>query len=273
MPAKRIIAILAIAAAMLIQGCSSSDAPKASVSQSDGRLTLTLPGDVTMEFIRIEPGTFLMGSPPSEKDRDDIEGPQHKVTLTRPFYMSATEVTQGQWTALIKSNPSKFQGDPALPVEQVTWELAQAFIEKMNQLGAGVYRLPTEAEWEYACRAGTSTRYFWGDDLYYTDMAPYAWYDTVSDWSTHPAGMKKPNAWGLYDMAGNVSEWCSDVYAPYPAEAQTGPTGPAEGGVHVRRGGSYYNFGWDCRCASRNVQSPPPGQLSILGLRLVREAE
>ncbi|MBC7324568.1 MAG: formylglycine-generating enzyme family protein, partial [Moorella sp. (in: Bacteria)] len=134
-------------------------------------------------MVLIPAGTFMMGSPNNEQDRSSNEGPQHQVTLTKPFYLGKYEVTQAQWKAVMGSNPSYFRGNN-LPVEQVSWNDCQTFIQRLNQLGQGTFRLPTEAEWEYACRAGTTTRFYWGDDPNYSQIGQYAWYDRNSNSQT-----------------------------------------------------------------------------------------
>ena len=188
----------------------------------------------------------MMGSPSNEKDRDSDET-QHRVTLSKGFYLQTTEVTQAQWKAVMgSSNPSHFKGDD-LPVEQVSWNDAQDFIQKLNaKEGTHVYRLPTEAEWEYACRAGTKTAYYWGSSM----DGDYCWYNSNSSSKTHPVAQKRSNDWGLYDMSGNVWEWCSDWRGSYPSGFVTGPQGPSSGPTWVLRGGSWTGFPWYCRSAA-----------------------
>jgi len=198
---------------------------------------INLGNDVKLEMLLIPAGKFKMGSPESEKGRDDDET-QHEVTLTKPFYMGKHEVTQEQWEAVMGNNRSKTKG-AKLPVTDVSWEDCQEFIKKLNENTKGGYRLPTEAEWEYACRAGTTTEYSFGDKI------------TPKDGNYHDSeinkpvavGSYKPNAFGLYDMHGNVFEWCNDCYAKYPAGAVTDPKGPATGTYRVLRGGSFLNLG------------------------------
>ena len=165
---------------------------------------------IGMEFVKIPEGEFMMGSPSDEGDRDNDEGPVHKVTIEESYYLGKYEVTQEQWREVMGSNPSYFKGDD-LPVEKVSWTDAQMFIQKLNEMeGTNIYRLQSEAEWEYACFAGTTTRYYFGDDE--SRLGDYAWYLDNLDGQTHPVGQKKPNPWGLYDMHGNVWEWCQDEY-------------------------------------------------------------
>jgi formylglycine-generating enzyme required for sulfatase activity len=207
------------------------------------RETLTIPlthlptGAKPLEMVYIEPGTFMMGSQSEEVGRDDDEGPQHQVTLTNGFYMGKYEVTQAQWEAVMGSNPSYFSGKPNNPVEQVSWDDCQTFIQILNLLYPEyTFRLPTEAEWEYTCRAGTTTRFYWGEDPNDTQIKDYTWYDSPS--GTKEVGGKLPNAWGLYDMSGNVWEWCQDWYGSYGSSSQINPTGPNSGSARINRSGS-----------------------------------
>jgi formylglycine-generating enzyme required for sulfatase activity len=203
---------------------------------------------IGMKLVLIPAGEFIMSSPETEKDRSPNEGPQHKVRITKPFYMGTTEVTQAQWKAVMGNNPSEFQGDD-LPVETVSRDDCQEYLKKLSANEGKAYRLPTEAEWEYACRAGSTTRFYSGDD----DQALYGvgWYNGNSGDKPHPVGQKKPNAWGLYDMHGNLWEWCEDGYGEYPNGDQVDPTGPAQGAECVLRGGSWLNDSGDCRSATR----------------------
>ncbi|MDY6789925.1 MAG: SUMF1/EgtB/PvdO family nonheme iron enzyme [Thermodesulfobacteriota bacterium] len=211
-----------------------------------------------MEFVYIKPGTFIMGSPSSEP-RHQSNARQHKVTLTKGFYMQTTEVTQGQWKAVMGNYPSKFKncGDDC-PVEQVSWNDAQGFIRRLNQKeGSGKYRLPTEAEWEYAARAGSTTAFANGgiSELkcgYDANLDAMGWYCGNSNKTTHQVAQKQPNAWGLYDMHGNVWEWCQDRYGKnYPSGSVTDPTGPSSGPDRVFRGGSWHRDAGFCRSANR----------------------
>jgi len=224
---------------------------------------------IEFTFAYIAPGTFMMGSPSSEPGRDSDER-QHRVTLTKGFYMQTTEVTQGQWKAVMGSNPSHFKdcGDYC-PVERVSWNDCQEFIRKLNQLaGANRYRLPTEAEWEYAARAGSSARWSFGDNE--AQLKEYAWYTENSGGKTQPVARKKPNAWGLYDMHGNVWEWCQDGYGDYPSGSVTDPTGSSSGSDRVGRGGSWDHYAKFCRSAYRYSHTPDY-RFNFLGLRLARD--
>ena len=224
---------------------------------------------IGMQFVVIPPGEFTMGSPEDERDRKDTET-LHKVTLTQPFLMGMYEVTQEQYQNVMGTNPSNFTG-PFNPVESVPWSEAVEFCRKLSALPAEksaghVYRLPTEAEWEHACRAGTTTKYSFDDSV--GRPGDYAWYGENSQSATHLVGRKKPNGWGLYDIHGNVWEWCQDLYGEYPGGAYTDPTGPAAGPDHVRRGGSWLNGSNGCRSAYRGWGTP--GDYSALGFRVVR---
>ena len=227
-------------------------------------------------LVFIAPGTFRMGSPSNEVDRGDNEGPQTAVTISRGFWMGKYEVAQGEYLAVMGSNPSHFQGDMNRPVEMVTWFNATNYCGKLTQRerAAGriatnsVYRLPTEAEWEYACRAWTSPRFSYGDDPGYTNLAQYAWYAANSGGTTHPVGQKLPNPWGLYDASGNVWEWCLDWYAPYPGGTALDPQGPATGVDRLFRGGSWIGPGNGSRSAQR-FHNLPTITFDNVGFRVV----
>jgi len=219
-----------------------------------------------MNFAYIRPGIFMMGRPSSESGRSSDEK-QHRVTLTKGFYMQTTEVTQGQWRAIMGSNPSKFStfGDDC-PVEQISWNDAQEFIRKLNRKeGGSRYRLPTEAEWEYAARAGSTTRFCYGNDE--SRLSEYAWYRSNSGKKTHSVAQKTSNAWGLYDMHGNVWEWCQDWKGDYLSGSDTDPTGSFFGSYRVDRGGGWGNNARACRSANR-YGSEPVYRYSDLGFRL-----
>ena len=207
----------------------------------------------------IPPGEFLMGSPVDEDDRFEIET-QHQVRITREFWLAKTQTTQEQWHAVMGGNPSEFIGAKN-PVENVSWNDCQDFIEKLwKKVPDKAFRLPTEAEWEYACRAGTTGKYA-------GDLDDMAWYSSNADSKTHPVGGKKPNAWGLYDMHGNVFEWCADWVGDYPEDAATDPTGPNIGSIRMYRGGSWRYGGWDCRSVNRDG-SPPGVRDGSIGFRV-----
>ena len=237
--------------------------------------SVPLPGGLSLQFIWVPPGSFLRGSQPSEAGRDADEGPRHTVTLSRGFFLGVHEVTQAQWTAVMGRNPAVFRhGDeaPRRPVESVSWEDCHAFIARLAEVGAGRFRLPTEAEWEYAARAGSETRFPWGDDPSGFETHRFAWANSRSMAITHAVGGKPPNAWGLHDMHGNVWEWCSDWYGPYGGHEQRDPAGPMEGGEKVFRGGSWFDFPPSLRSANRH-RHRPEGRYAAVGLRLVWEPE
>jgi formylglycine-generating enzyme required for sulfatase activity len=223
---------------------------------------------IGMEFILIPAGSFTMGADKNFKAYDD-ETPLHRVRISRPFYLGKYEVTQAQWTAVMGNNPSKFKGQNN-PVEQVSWDDAQIFIEQLNaQEGHNRYRLPTEAEWEYAARAGTTGAYSFGDDA--ASLGEYGWYEDNSGWEAHPVGQKQPNAWGLYDMHGNVWEWVEDWYGEsyYRNSPLTDPAGPSSAGSYHRvfRGGAWYSNVRHCRSAMR-YDIPSGLSYGTLGFRL-----
>lgn len=208
----------------------------------------------------------MMGSPPSEKSRRNDET-QHRVTLTKGFYIQTTEVTQGQWKAIMENNPSYFTGKDNLPVESVSWSEAKDFITQLNTKGQGTYRLPTEAEWEYAARAGTTTAYFFGDGAAVLD--DYAWFSDNSGGKTHPVAQKRPNGWGLYDTSGNVSEWVQDISGSDPTGSVTDPLGENSGSNRVLRGGGWINDAPYCRSALR-YDDDPSDRSPYLGFRPVK---
>ena len=239
--------------------------------------TFSLPGGATMEMVWIEPGTFMMGSPEDEPGRYDREGPQHEVTISRGFWLGKHEITQTQWERVMGTCPwvrkAWAREDPNHPAVYISWNDVQAFIAKLNEAEeAEVYRLPTEAEWEAACRAGTTTRWSFGDDE--GKLRHYAWYWDNS-WNAgekyaHAVGTKRPNPWGLYDMYGNVWEWVQDWYGVYSSSSQIDPMGPASGSSRVYRGGSFINSARGVRSAVRYGSSPDLCGGAV-GARLVRQ--
>lgn len=226
--------------------------------------TILLPGDVPLEMVWIPGGTFLMGRYPGEQDSSSWEDPQHEVTVPG-FWMGKYEVTQAQWQAITGTNPSYYPGDNR-PVDQVSWNDTKAAISVLSmhvattQQGPGNFRLPSEAEWEYACRAGTTTRFYWGDDPDYTQIADYAWYAGNSNSRPHDVGGKLPNAYGLYDMSGNVWEWCEDDWEVYPGE------------YRALRGGAFFFQGSNCRSASRYYHIQNYRYDGYFGFRIARDA-
>jgi formylglycine-generating enzyme required for sulfatase activity len=250
----------------------------------------------------IPPGRFQMGSPESEPGRFDSEGPQHAVTISRGFWLFDTPCTQALWQVVMGDNPSRFKS-PDRPVERVSWNDIQDFLTRINRRLPGVdLGLPSEAQWEYACRAGTATALYTGDIEILGEnnapaLDPIAWYGGNSgvdfdlkgdghdskDWpgkqyphekaGTHPVRHKRPNPWGLHDMLGNVWEWCEDGQRTYEAKAATDPLGSLEaGGLRVVRGGSWSDYARDARAACRD-QSPPDGRDDYLGFRCARVQE
>ncbi len=220
---------------------------------------------LAMKFAWIPPGTFLMGSPANEPERNHNDETQHKVTLTRGFWMGVHQVTQAQWQAVMGTRPSESKGDN-LPVERISWDHTVAFCEALGTKDGKTYRLPTEAEWEYACRAGTTTAFSCGADV--SALGDYAWYNGNSGGQSHPVGGKKPNPWGLYDMRGNVWEWCQDGYGPYTTGDVKDPLIETNTDARVFRGGSWLDWAERCRSASRG-QGGPDYWHCHLGLRVV----
>lgn len=212
----------------------------------------TYSNSIGMEFVLIPAGRFIMGADKNFEDASEYETPRHPVTISKAFYLGKYEVTQAQWVAIMGKNPSKFKGR-SNPVEQVSWDDAYEFINRLNaKEGHQRYRLPTEAEWEYAARAGTDATFFFGD--YAAGLHQYAWFDEdYASGSTHPVGEKLPNPWGLHDMYGNVWEWVHDWYDEtyYRNSPNTDPTGPETSTSHVRRGGGWRSPIKYCRSASR----------------------
>ena len=222
---------------------------------------------VTFTMVRVEAGTFTMGATAEQgSDSWSNEKPAHQVTLTQDYYIGQTEVTQELWQAVMGSNPSNYKGDNR-PVEMVSWNACQEFITKLNALTGRTFRLPTEAEWEFAARGGSfskSYKYAGSDDI-----GDVAWYGYNSNDMTHYVATKSPNELGLYDMSGNVYEWCQDWYGSYSSSAQTDPTGPESSSNRVvYRGGSYDNNAKCSRVSFRNHYKVD-GAVSDLGLRLV----
>jgi len=226
-------------------------------------------------FVLVPAGTFTMGSPSNEPGRWSYEGPQHQVTLTQPFYMQTTEVTQAQWEAVMGSNPSDFSGCPTCPVETVGWSSVQSYITQMNLRGEGTYSLPTEAQWEYAARAGSITAFYNGEitetgNEYDPNLDAIGWYHYNSGLETNPVAQKTPNAWGLYDMSGNIMEWCQDWYGSYSSSAVTDPTGPSSSDYgRVVRGGAWNYTAKGCRSAFRTFSIYSPTR--SIGFRLLRQ--
>lgn len=223
-----------------------------------------------MEFILIPAGEFDMGSDSEDKVSSDSKSLAHRVTIRNPFYMGRSPVTQKQWKRIMGNNPSHFKGD-VRPVEMVSWYQVQEFVRRLNEKeGTEKYRLPSEAEWEYGCKAGTRTNYFFGD--YESKLNEYAWYAENSGSKTHSIGQKKPNRWGLYDTHGNVWEWVKDSWhensdkSPSDGRAREDGYSPDR----VSRGGSWFCNAELCRSGSR-LRRDPESLFSNLGFRLLRE--
>ena len=228
--------------------------------------------NIGMRFVWIPPGAFLMGSPNEEEYRQ-VNETQHKVTLTQGFHMGIHLVTQEQWQAVMGNNPSSFKGEENLPVEQVSWEDCQEFVKTLREKDKEAYRLPSEAEWEYACRAGTKTPFHFGETIN-NDQANYNGDFIYGDGKkgkyrekTVPVGSFPANAFGLVDMHGNVFEWCQDWYGDYPQNDVVDPQGPTEGQYRVLRGGSWHDSPDGCRSACR-ARLEPGYRSSLYGLRV-----
>jgi len=234
---------------------------------------------VKMALILIPAGQFVMGSSKGQKDKCADEMPAHRVTITRPFYMGKYEVSQEEWQAVMGENPARYKGE-GKPIENISWQQCQKFLEKLNALVPDArFRLPTEAQWEYACRTGTETPFSYGNDLDYEALKEYAVYGrkfkSVSETedTTEPVGKKKPNPWGLYDMHGNVWEWCHDWYNKdyYKRSPRDDPQGPEAGRWKVLRGGSWMSKPEVCRSAFRDFLDPTYPVDFNGGLRIVRD--
>ena len=264
-------------------GCSTPPPPP----EVGPEISVTLPGGVPLFLVKIPEGTFSMGSPDGERSGDTDERPQHKVTLSE-FYMGKYEVTQAQWQAVMGSNPSTGYGEgPNYPAYNVTWnDIAsgtESFVAKLNahlsssgQEGVGKFRLPTEAEWEYAARGGKKTRYSFGDALSCDDNCvpcpladQYMWWCANASNTGHPVGQKTANPYGLFDIHGNVWELVGDWYGPYSSEEQTNPKGPSSGSERVARGGYWLYDAFYCRSADRGTYDPTGGGGAV-GFRIAR---
>jgi formylglycine-generating enzyme required for sulfatase activity len=267
---KLVKALIAIAALLMV-GCGEDEEPSPapvnlSTSAVEGKPFAI--ADLSMDMLWVKPGTFEMGSPSSEKDRDDRET-LHSVTLTKGFYLGKHEVTQSQWEKVMGSNPSHFKGGDR-PVEKVSWTDVTSFCNKLTasertagRLPAGMtYQLPTEAQWEYACRAGTKTSFSFGDSLT-SGQANIS----GGPGETTAVGKYPGNSWGFHDMHGNVWEWCADRYGIYPTVAATDPVGPADGSDRVGRGGSWTDTALNARSAIR-YRCGPANSYGTLGFRL-----
>jgi len=249
----------------------------ATIWAQEKELTAELPGGGTMDFVWIAPGKFSMGSADSEPGRFENEGPQHEVTISRGFYLGKYEVTQAQWESVMGTRPwvgQRYVLDrPNNPAVYISWFEVQEFIERLNQFeGKPVYRLPTEAEWEYACRAGTTSIWSFGNDV--NQLVDYAWWGdnawSVGERYAHSVGTRLPNPWGLHDMHGNVWEWTQDWLGPFSAEAQIDPKGPESGPSRVVKGGYFDVFVRATRSAARGTGNPS-GRDYAVGARIVSQ--
>ena len=242
-------------------GYSSGSSSMASGSNT---ISISVKDGISIDMVKVEAGTFMMGATPEMEKPNSDEKPVHQVTLINDYYMGKYEVTQALWEAVMGSNPSYFKGDN-LPVEKVSWNDCQEFISKLNSLTGRKFRLPTEAEWEYAARGGKKSRgYQYSGSRKISDVA---WYEGNSRSKTHPVGRKQANELGIYDMSGNVWEWCSDWYGSYSSSSQTNPMGSDSGAKRVRRGGSWCHIARICRSSYRSGDAPDCRGL-YLGLRL-----
>ncbi|WOZ80515.1 SUMF1/EgtB/PvdO family nonheme iron enzyme [Segatella hominis] len=247
-----------------VASSSNNSSGSPSVASGSNAISIPVKDGISIEMVKVEAGTFMMGATSEMKDPYDDEKPVHQVTLTNDYYMGKYEVPQALWEAVMGSNPSEYKGDN-LPVEMVSWNDCQEFISKLNSLTGRKFRLPTEAEWEYAARGGKKSRgYQYSGNSNISDVA---WYDGNSGSKPHPVGTKQANELGIYDMSGNVYEWCSDWYGSYSSSSQTNPTGADSGSSRVYRGGSWRNGAWLCRLSCRyfNTQFY---RGNALGLRL-----
>ncbi|MDE5612518.1 MAG: formylglycine-generating enzyme family protein [Odoribacter sp.] len=243
---------------VVLAGCHKDGAEKEEV------FTENVSG-VLFDMVYVKAGSFMMGASENDEEVFDWEMPEHQVTLTKDYYIGKHEVTQGLWKAVMGNNPSNFKGDD-YPVEKVSWDNIQEFITKLNELTGKKYALPTEAQWEYAARGGKKNKGYKYSGS--NDINEVAWYSDNSEGTTHPVGLKKANELGLYDMTGNVWEWCQDWYDDYSSEAQIDPVGPEEGSNCVYRGGSWYNDARRCRMSFRGYNEPDE-RYFYLGFRLV----
>lgn len=269
MAAKTVLALLLLALS------SSPSAPAALLpSTQPADLTLDLGNNATIKLVLIHAGTFMMGSPTDEKGRSDNESPQHQVRISKPFYMAVTPLTQKQWKAVMVQFPTasgKFvQMNDDNAMAMISWADANDFCRRLSAKTKQTVKLPTEAQWEYACRAGSQTRYYFGDDPDLSALPDHAWFDKniAGQQYPHRVAQKKPNAWGLYDMHGNVNQWCSDYLGAYPVRPVTDPTGPATGSMRVFRGGSFMTDARLCRDAARN-RNNPTRRIIDNGLRII----
>ena len=242
----------------------SSNSPSSTTSVGN-TISIPVKDGINIEMVKVEAGTFMMGATSEMENPDSDEKPVHQVTLTNDYYMGKYEVTQALWQAVMGSNPSFFQGGN-LPVESVSWNDCQEFISRLNSLTGRKFRLPTEAEWEYAARGGKKSRGYQYSGS--SNLSDVAWFNENSSWKTHHVGMKQANELEIYDMSGNVWEWCQDWYGVYDSSSQTNPTGAIGWSFHVRRGGCWSDDVGYCSLSQRGCSSPDY-RFYNCGLRLV----
>ena len=236
-----------------------------SVSFGSNEISIPVKNGITIDMVKVEAGTFKMGATSEMENPYSWEQPVHQVTLTRDYYICKYEVSQALWKIVMGSNPSNLKGDN-LPVEQVSWNDCQEFISKLNSMTGKKFRLPTEAEWEYAARGGRKSRGYQYSGS--SNISNVAWYENNTGSKTHPVGTKQANELGIFDMSGNVWEWCQDLHGSYVSSSQTNPSGANSGSDRVCRGGSCYYDARNCRSSCRGYGSPG-GCSCGLGLRLV----
>ena len=244
---------------------NASSSVSSGTSLTGNKITIPVKDGISIDMVRVETGTFTMGATPEMKDPEDYEKPTHRVTLTNVYYMGKYEVTQALWKAVMGNNPSWFKGDN-LPVEKVSWDDCQEFISKLNRITGKTFRLPTEAEWEYATRGGNKSRGYQYSGS--NNLSDVAWFGDNSGNKTHAVGTKQANELGIYDMSGNVWEWCQDRYGKYNSSSQVNPTDANSGSYRVHRGGCCCNVAGNCRSSYRNGSTPDFRNFD-LGLRLV----
>ena len=244
---------------------SQQSTPQTHPTVSDNTISIPVKDGISIDMVRVEAGTFTMGATPEMKDPYGNEKPTHRVTLTNDYYIGKYEVTQALWQTVMDNNPSNFPGDN-LSVEQVSWDDCQEFISKLNRITGKTFRLPTEAEWEYAARGGNKSRGYQYSGS--NNLSDVAWYEENSGYKTNAVGTKQANELGIYDMSGNVWEWCQDWYGKYNSSSQVNPTGANSGSKRVFRGGSWFHDARFCRSSYRGNYAPN-GCGGNTGLRLV----
>ena len=247
-----------------VASSSNNSSGSPSVASGSNAISIPVKNGISIEMVKVEAGTFMMGATSEMQDPYRWEKPVHQVTLTNDYYMGKYEVPQALWEAVMGSNPSYFKGDN-LPVETVSWNDCQEFISKLNSLTGRKFRLSTEAEWEYAARGGKKSRSYQYSGS--SNISDVAWYDGNSGSKTHPVGTKQANELGIYDMSGNVCEWCSDWYSSYSSSSQTNPTGSVSGSSRVYRNASWSGDARGCRLSCR-IYITPDFRNNFLGLRL-----